>query len=216
MRKISYFNFNSELLVTSALAAACLLLYVIFPANNIFQKLVSSASFLLVIPFLYGKIVLKKNLKDFGLTKGNWQTGIVWSAIALLISTLVLYLLFQYFAFSQNYSLPQSLFESFSSFLFFEILLVGFFNVLYEFFFRGFLMFSFVSKIGIWSIFLQAAVFLLIFLVAGGVHWTLAPSLIFLIFSGAIAYFSRSIIYSLAAGIIFNIILDSFFIYLTR
>lgn len=209
-------NFDKEILVTSGVIFICLLLYITFPASNVFQKIISSLTFLLVIPLLYVKIILKKNVKDFGLTLGSWKTGLVWSIISLVISISVVYILFKYFGLSEKYSLPAYISQNFLLFLAYEIFIVGFFTVLYEIFFRGFLMFSFLGKIGAWSIFLQASVFLLLFFIAGGIYWSLAPYIIFLLLSGIIAYFSRSIIYSFVASMIFNIIIDSFFIYINK
>ena len=213
MRKSFSQIFSKEDLITGGVIIACLFLYAIFPTNNIFQQIISSLTFLLVIPFLYVKIILKKSIKNFGFKKGNWMTGIFWSVISLIISSSIAYIIFRYFGFLEKYPFPRYLTSHFLLFLAYEILLVGFFAFLYETFFRGFLMLSFSKKIGLWSIVLQTLVFLLFFYLSGNISWTMVPYIIFLFFSGIITYLSGSIIYSLATFVVFNIIFDSFFIY---
>jgi membrane protease YdiL (CAAX protease family) len=213
MRKNFLQTFKKEDLVTGGVIVSCLFLYAIFPANNVFQQIISSLTFLLVIPFLYVKIILKKSIKNFGFKKGNWITGIFWSVISLVISASIAYIIFRYFGFLEKYPFPRYLASHFLPFLAYEVLLVGFFAFLYETFFRGFLMFSFTKKLGFLSIILQAFVFFLLFLISGTISWTQVPYFIFLLFAGLITYFSDSIIYSLVTFVIFNIIFDSFFIY---
>ena len=216
MKQKIFSIFVKEDFVTTSIIFFCLLLYAVFPTDNVFQQIVSSTTFLLVIPILYVKIILKKNLGDIGIKKGNWQTGIIWSAISLIISTLIAYILLSYLGLAQRYALPHYIANSFTFFLFYEIMLFGFFTFLYEVFFRGFLMLNFSKKIGLWAILLQALVFLALFFFTRGIHWTLTPYIIFLIFSGITAYLSQSIFYSFATFLIFNIIFDSFYIYLIK
>ncbi len=216
MKQKIFSIFNKEDAITAAVIFFCLLLYSVFPTDNVFQQIVSSATFLLVIPVLYVKIILKKDLKHLGIRKGNWQTGITWSVISLVISISVAYILFNYFGLAQKYFLPRHIIDSFAFFLLYEIILFGFFTFLYEVFFRGFLMLSFSKKIELWAIPLQALIFLALFFFSRGVHWTLTPYLIFLIFSGITVYFSRSIFYSFISFLIFNIIFDSFYIHLVK
>lgn len=216
MKQKIFSIFSKEDAITAAVIFFCLLLYSVFPTDNVFQQIISSATFLLVIPVLYVKIILKKDLKYLGIRKGNWQAGVMWSVISLIISVLVAYILFNYFGLAQKYFLPRHIVDSFAFFLLYEIVLFGFFTFLYEVFFRGFLMLSFSKKIELWAIPLQALIFLALFFFSRGVHWTLTPYLIFLIFSGITVYFSRSIFYSFITFLIFNIIFDSFYIHLVK
>lgn len=213
MRKNLFKILSKEDLVTGGVIISCLFLYVVFPTNNVFQQIISSVTFLLVIPFLYVKIILKKGLKNFGFKKGNWMTGLFWSIISLAISISIAYIIFRYFGFLEKYPFPRYLAKNFLLFLTYEILLVGFFTFLYEVFFRGFVMLSFSKKIGLWSVVLQAFLFLSLLYFSGSISWTMVPYLIFLFFSGIIVYLSDSIIYSLISFIVFNIIFDSFFLH---
>ena len=203
-------------MITGGIAIVCLFLYIVFPVSNVFQRIISSLTFLFLIPFLYVKIILKKEMKGLGFRIGNWQTGVTWSVISLIGSVLITYVLFEYFNFSEKYPFPQYLTNNFLAFVSYEIFLVGFFVALYEFFFRGFLMLGVLKKTGVWSIFLQAFVFLLLLLAAGGISWALVPYIIFSFFSGAIVYLSRSILYSFISNTLFIVIVDSIFVHISK
>lgn len=216
MQSKSEKDINKYDFVTSGVIVVCLFLYAIFPANNIFQQIVSSLTFLLVIPFLYVKIILKKSVKDFGIQKGNFLTGLVWSVLSLFIAFLIVYILFHYFNFSEKYSVPESVRDNFIFFVGYEVFLAGFFVALYEIFFRGFLMFSFEKKIGYWSILLQAVTFFLLIWLSSSLDWSIVPYLIFALFGGTIAFYSRSVVYSFVSGLLFYVIVDSIFIKIIR
>jgi membrane protease YdiL (CAAX protease family) len=208
--------FGKEDIVTAGVVIFCLVLYAVFPTSNVFQQIISSIVFLLVIPLLYVKIILKKKVSTIGIQKGKWKTGLAWSVLSLAITVSVAYILFKYFSFSQKYAIPTYIAHNFPVYLAYEILLVGFFAILYDFFFRGFLMFSFSRKIGIWSVLLQSLVFLALMYFSGSLHWTTTPYLIFVLFSGIIVYLSDSIWYAFAAFMVFSILFDSLFIYAVK
>lgn len=203
------FTVNKEIIITSGVIIICLFLYGIFPTSGIFQKIISTLTFLLVIPALYIKITLRKDLKDFGLRKGNWKKGIVWTLLSLLTSLLIFYIVFQYAEFSEKYQLPQKVSSEFKFFLAYELLLVGFFTALYEFFFRGIIMFSFSEKIKVWAAVLQASSFILFLALTNNLGWPMMPYAIFSLFAGIIAYKSESLAYSFGASLLFTIIVDT-------
>ncbi|MFH0969729.1 MAG: hypothetical protein V1804_04430 [Patescibacteria group bacterium] len=181
-----------------------------------FQQVVSSLIFLLVIPFLYVKIVLRKNLSDFGIQKGERATGLAWSIISIVVAFLILYLFIQYFNFLNKYNLPGTVQKSFTLFIGYEVFLVGFFVALYEIFFRGFVMFTFSGKLGHWSVLLQGIAFFLLIWLSGSLNWTMAPYIMLAFLSGITAFYSRSIIYSFALSLFFMILVDSIFIKLAK
>lgn len=200
---------NKEVIITSGVIIICLFLYGIFPTSDLFQKIVSTLTFLLVIPALYIKITLRKDLKDFGLRKGDWKKGLIWTLLSFLGSLLIFYIVFQYTDFSEKYQLPKKVTEEFKIFLAYELLLVGFFTVLYEFFFRGLVMFSFSKKIKGWAIILQALLFILFLALTNTFDWPMIPYAIFSLFAGIIAYKSDSLAYSFGASLLFTIIIDT-------
>ena len=216
-RILSIFSgFSKENYITAGVIFSCLLLYAVFPTNNAFQQIISSLTFLLAIPLLYVKIILKRSLKEFGIQKGEWKTGLIWIIISLAVAFLILYIFSRYFGFFEKYSVPKFIRGNFFLFVGYEIFLTGFFVALYEIFFRGFIMFSFRAKIGYWSVIVQGAAFFLLFWLSSSMNWTIAPYLIFVLLSGLVAFYSRSIIYSFISNLLFVMIVDSIFIKLVR
>lgn len=203
---------DKKSVLTVILALFCLLLHIIFPTRDYFQKVIVSLIFLLVLPVLYIKIVLKESLKNFGLKLGDWRQGIIWLLISFTVSLPVLYLIYNFTGFAEKYYLPQKLIESFGLFAFYEVLLVGFFVALYEFFFRGFVMFSFSENLRLNAVILQFVLFVLFLVIAKDFNWVFAPYLISAPFAGVIAYKSQSLIYSYLFSLLFIIISDALYI----
>ncbi|MDO8529739.1 MAG: hypothetical protein Q7S18_03660 [bacterium] len=216
MRKISNNIFDKETVITMGVIFICILLYVLFPTKNTFQQIISTLAFFLVIPFLYVKIILKREVSDYGIQKGNWSKGLLWSAISILTAMLVFYFFVRYANFLKNYNLPRTVKENFTFFLGYEILLTGFFVAAYEIFFRGFLMRSIWKKIGYLAIIFQSVAFFLLFYLSSSFSWSVVPYLIFAPFSGLIVSRSRSILYSFASNFLFIVIVDSVFIKLAK
>lgn len=209
-------SLNREFFSTSLVVLACLFLFSIFPTGNIFQEIISSLTFFFVVPVLYAKIILKKNLSDFGFQKGDVKKGIVLASGGLVLSLLIIYILFNYFSFAENYSLPDILKNSFRFFVLYEIFIVGFFSALYEFFFRGFVQFSFFQKIGYWTILVQFLLFVGLFWATGNLNGLIVPFIIISPFSAYTVLKSRSILYSFSATLIFIILVDAFAIKLVK
>lgn len=201
--------FTTELYATTAVIIACLFFVGYFPKNGIFQEVIVSTFFFLIIPILYSKIILKKKLKDLGVATGDAKSGIIWMVISAVMLFLIYYILFQYTNFTAKYSLPQRAAAEFKYFVLYEILVVGFITILYEFFFRGFVMFVFGKKFGQWAIVTQAIVFLLLLSVSGSRDYSLVPLLVASLFSGLTAYRSQSLIYSFAVSFFSVVVLDS-------
>jgi len=206
-------SLNKKDIVSVLMMVFCLLMIRLFPEENYFQKIIISVTFLLAIPALYIKIVLKESLKNFGLRIGNWKQGIAWIMLSLAGSFFVIFLLYQYAGMAEKYYVPQNIIQDFGLFVFYEIVIVGFFIALYEFFFRGFIMFSFSEKLGYWAVISQFALFILFLIIMKDFNWTFAPYLISAFFAGVIAYKSRSLFYSYLFSLLFVIISDAVYIY---
>ncbi len=213
LKKISAYK---EFLLTAVVILVCLLLYKIFPVKNIFQQIISSISFLLVIPLLYIKIILKKTLKSYGIQKGDVSRGIVSMPLPIIISLLLFYALFQYTSLPDYHNLPSLVTENFIFFLLYDILLVGLFAALYEFFFRGVVMLGLFKNLGYWSIPAQFALFAAFFLILNKPDWSIFLYLIVAPFAGIIAYQSRSLLYSFGTSLIFIIVADALAIGLAK
>lgn len=204
---------NKELLTTSSVIVFCLLLSLFFPVQNSAQLLTRNIFFLVIVPILYYKLVLKKNLSEMGLTFGNKKDGIFWGILIFFATLLVFFLIYSYTDFKQNYLLSSYIVHNFWIFLFYELLAANLFIFIQEFFWRGFVLLYFSKKIGYLAIFLQFFLYALILIPNENSFWQLVPALVISLFSGIIVYKSRSIFYSWLVALLSLVILDSFIIY---
>jgi len=205
-------SLSKKNIVSILMMIFCLIMIKFFPESDYFQKLIISLTFLLILPALYIKIALKENLMDFGLRIEDWKRGCAWIFLSLAGSFLILLLFYQYMGLAEKYYIPQSAIQNFGIFAFYEIVIVGFFIALYEFFFRGFIMFSFLKKWKATSIILQFAAFLLFLIIMKDFNWGSTNYIIASFFSGIVVYKSRSLLYSYLFSLLFIIIGDAIYI----
>lgn len=201
--------------MTLLVGMVCLVLVYFFPRKDAFQEIMVMVTFLLVLPALYIKFSLKKKLTEFGLQTGNWKNGIMWSVISLLVAFLIVYILHAYASLEKNYLVPESVRSNFKYFIGYEFLLVLPFVFLYEFFFRGFLLFSLEGKMGQWASVAQFAIFAGFLWATQSFDWQMLQFILPAYFAGIIVQKSRSIYYSFASGALFAIIMDAIIIRLT-
>lgn len=204
---------NKEMIITSGVIVFCLLLSIFFPVKNSIQLLTRNIFFLILVPILYYKLILKKNISAFGLTLGNKKAGVFWGILMLLGTLLTFFLLYSYTDFKKNYLLSSYVVHNFWIFLLYELILANIFIFIQEFFWRGFVLLYFSKKIGVLSIFLQFFLYVLILVPTGNSFWQMTPTLVISLFSGIIVYKSRSIFYPWAVALFSLVILDSFIIY---
>jgi hypothetical protein len=198
--------------LTFGIIILCLFLFALFPTEGIFQKIIVYLTFFIVVPILFIRIILKSELSKFGVQKGNLKKGILLGAGMLAVSLAIFYALFHYTSFSEKYYLSPFVQQKFLFFVLYEMLLVGFYVLIYEFFFRGLVMFGLKGVFNQSSIIAQFALMALFFWVIGSFNWSVAHYLIAAPLAGFVAYQSRSIWYSLAATWLFIIISDAFLI----
>ncbi len=210
MEKNDSLKFNYEFLITSGVILICLVFLVMLPSKNIFQQIILALAFLLFTPLIYVKVILKRSIKSYGLGAGNYKTGLVWVMISFAACLLIFYVLFQYSDLPKKYY--QDFFslaaENFSFFLLYELVILGFYYFVFEIFFRGFVIFSLKNVLGIWAIAAQSILLFLTLWASSGLNWLIVPYLVFSLFAGIIAYYSKSIWYSFIASIVFNILFD--------
>jgi membrane protease YdiL (CAAX protease family) len=190
-------------------------LFIAFPieSGSMFQRVVVNVTFLLVIPALYITIVLKKKLSAFGVAKGNVRAGIFWGSLSLVVALLIFYLVVEYSGFSKSYLIPDLVRHKFSYFLLYQLLLVGFFSITYEFFFRGLVMLGLEKYLGDrWSMIVQFLLFLLFLAFTGGIGWQMFYFILMAALSGLVVQKSRSVYYSMAATWIFILLADAWII----
>lgn len=207
MTKVVYAN--REIIMAGILVFACLAISYFFPAKGSYQSLASTLVFLALIPIIYVKLILKKNLSAFGVQVGDWRKGLVGIVISLVVAFLAAYILFSYSDFLEARNFIKVFKNHFGKFLLYEIFFVGTLAATFEFFFRGFVMESARQKMGSWSIFAQFAILLFFLALSGDFNFQTAYFMIVAPLSGAIAYYSRSLIYSTAFSLIFMLVADA-------
>jgi membrane protease YdiL (CAAX protease family) len=208
-----FFSLYLQDIVTVIIAVVCLTLSLVFPAVGIVQMLTKNIFFLIIVPVLYIKYIRKENLKDFGLNLRNKKIGIIGGIIMLAVLALISFAYTQFAGFQDNYQLPGYVVDHFWYFVFYELVFVNFFLFIYDFFFRGFILFSLTPKFGLWAVLAQAVIFWSTLLLTKNFTWALAPTIILAPASGILTYKSKSFIYSYTASIIFMIFLDAYLIH---
>lgn len=200
MQSLAFLSPRRQFVATGLMVLGALLVYYLFPfdgnLNETVQTLVSGSVFLLLIPILYVKLILKKSVRSLGLRGSERLHG--WISIPLVTIPVlsVLYLLARYYPVEDGYYIPSIAADSFWMFLLYEFLIVGTIAFLYEVFFRGFVQLLWLKSAGLVSVLLQAILFFLLVLVTNGVTWQSAPMLFAAISAGFVAQYTRSIWYS--------------------
>lgn len=215
-KKLQFISVWKTELISSVVVAICLFLVYLFPVQNVFQNSTRSLFFLAILPVLYIKFILKKDLADYGFNLENKKTGFLWALGMFAVSFLLIFLLIRFKNFDKIYLIPAYLANNFGLFLFYELALVNFLLFINEFFFKGFLLFTLAQKIGLWSVLIQALVYILFILAVGDLAWQIAPMLILSITGGIATYKSKSFVYSYLMSLAFLIILDSYIIYIFK
>jgi len=186
-----------------------LIVYGLFPVRNVFQQVVVMATFFGIIPIVFNRFILKKELSEIGIKVGDWKKGLLWSGISIIIIGLGFLIIIYFFNFLKHYTIPSLIIHDYKNFLFYEFLSVLPAVFLYDFFFRGFIMLTLEKRLLYWAIVAQALLFLILVLATGSPIWTLVPYLISAPLAGLIVYKSRSIFYSTALQFIVILLLDA-------
>ena len=215
MAKVVYTN--REILVNSLVVLVCLLAVFFFPTEGLFQDLISMAVFLIATPILYVKLILKKDLAEFGFQMGDWKEGIWGMLTAFLFSAPLLYILINYTDLLQKQDPLKIMQGRFGDFLYYEAVFSLALVLMFEIFLRGFVLLGTARKIGIWSIGLQFLLTLLLIWIIDIFPLGISYYLILgSFFSGIIAYRSRSLIFGLAFNVLFVLIADAVVIKLLK
>ncbi len=216
MNLIEFLRKNLNFLIILSVIATCLLLFAFFPATNFFQNLTKEFFFLLLVPFLFVKYFLRKNITEFGFNLKNKKIGFLWSLLALFFSFLFIYLLSNFTSFGKNYHLPKSVSENFYFFLFYELILVNFLFFFQEYFFKGFLLSILREKTDYLSVPIQAIIYLIPLWIFTNSIWQTIPLTILSLVGGIVAYRTKSFFYSYLFGIVFLLMTDAYIIFLNK
>lgn len=199
---------TKEFIITVIFTAISLLVYSFFPAKDNFQQVTAMLIFLVVLPFLFSRYFLQFNTLD-SFKLGDSRNGLIYSAASFFICLLIFFAASYVFDFFDKYKVPVFITQNFKNFLLYEFFLVLPFVVVYEYFFRGFILRFLRSVIGKWSILAQAAVFAVLIVSSGGSMIQYLPYLIFSFFAGFIYLKSGSLIYSALTQFILILVLNA-------
>jgi membrane protease YdiL (CAAX protease family) len=205
-----------ETFLSFLVAIFCLSLVYFFPADDFLQNLTKHIFFLITIPWLYVKLVLQKDIRDFGINLDQKKTGLIWGGLLLLFLTVLFFFIIRYTEFEQVYSPPALIETSFGYFLIYELVLINLLFLSQEIFLKGFLLSALREKLGHWSILIQSTVFLFPLFIDSSYFMQLLPMIALSLTGGWVAYRSRTFIFSYLAGLIFLILLDAYIIFINK
>lgn len=205
-----------ETLLSFLVAVFCFFMVYYFPADDYLQIFTRNIFFLLVIPFLYVKFVLQKDIRDFGINWENPKTGMLWGGLMFLFLAVLFFFIIRYTEFNKVYVPPALAKINFWYFLLYELVLVNLLFLAQEIFFKGFLLSALREKLGYWSILIQSAVFLFPLFILSSYFFEMLPVIAVSLLGGLVAYKSRTFVFSYLAGIIFLIFLDAYIIFINQ
>ena len=205
---------NKRFIVTGLLVLVSVFLLGFFTqtsqVNSIFQTLLVSITFFLVLPLLYCKIILRESFQNIGWHRGRVLPGILASILSLCLALASIYAIDHYTSFREHYFFPGAVQASFLGFVLYEALLVPFTALFYEVFFRGLVQRLWLGSLGVVSVLLQTGLFFGLLYLADDLSWQRIPVILFAPFSGLIVYYSGSLWYAWGASFLFFFLTDVF------
>lgn len=198
------------------IAMICFALFLFFPTSNLFQQISVAIAFFLITPILYIRIILKENLRSYGIQFKFDGYNLFLSAIFALVLISLLYVIIKYTGLLSGFSSPQSIAGDFKIFILYEVIAVGVFTFIFEFFFRGFIAIGIGSFAKHWAVLLQFIFLVGLVMATQAQDWTMILYAISAPFSGFMAYKSKSIAYSFAVSYVFILLADTLLIIFTK
>jgi membrane protease YdiL (CAAX protease family) len=172
------------------------------------QEIIASSIFFLVLPVIYCKMILKEPISSLGLQEARWLPAFFWGGMMIAVGVFLLFFLLPIEGFREAYQLPAFIEKSFMWFVIYEVVVVGGIALLYEVFFRGLVMRLWLAQFGPLAIILQSMLFIGFVGISSGFSWQYAILCYASLFSGAVAYFSRSVYASWLANWAFFFLVD--------
>lgn len=166
-----------------------------------------------LIPLAYFLFYMKGDLTEIGLGAGDWRHGLKWVGLLVpLVVVPLIWLATDMPEVKSEYPLAKSLFTQPHFFWLYEAMYILLYYVAWEFFFRGFLLFSMARRIGpAFAILIQTLASCLIHL-GKPEGETIGAILVGVIF-GALALQTRSIWYGWLIHITIGVLTDFFILY---
>lgn len=114
-----------------------------------------------ILPVLIIKLILREDLKNFGLTPGDFRIGIKLSLIFLAIMLPLVWIFSSFPEFVRTYPQLVTVRDNWIQFFIFEMALLVY-VLAWEFIWRGFMLFGLKEKFGYYAIFIQMIPFLIL------------------------------------------------------
>ena len=165
-----------------------------------------------VLPVVYIKFAMHKNLKDFGLGLGNVKNGLNTLLIIIPIVVIAIFFASDMTDVRSEYPLAKSLLHDQNHLVFYEIAYIIFYYIAWEFYFRGVLIFGLKDKFGAFNaILIQTISSCLVHI--GKPEGEIIGSIIVGVIFGVIAFRTRSIWYVFVLHALIGVLTDLFIIY---
>ncbi len=165
-----------------------------------------------VLPAVYVKFVMHKNLNDFGLGFGDIKTGIKTLLFLVPVIFIALYFAVDMPDVRSEYPLAKSLLHDQSHLILYEIAYIIFYYIAWEFYFRGFLLFGLKDRFGAFNaILIQTISSCLVHI--GKPEGEIIGSIIVGVLFGIIALRTKSIWYVFILHALIGVLTDLFIIY---
>ena len=210
-------SFSSKKFVVTGLLVMFLILFLGYftptqseKANIIFQTLLVSTAFFLVVPLLYCKIVLQEPLENLGWGKGKVFAGIFTGILSVMVALSSIVALSYTTPLRTHFLFAASVQSDFLWFVLYEALLVPFTALMYEVRFRGLIQRLWLGSLGIMAVLVQSGLFGALLYLSDDLSGWRVSALLFAPLSGLIVYFSGSLWYAWAASWLFFFLSDVF------
>jgi hypothetical protein len=207
---------NKKYLMTSVFFLACLIFFIIFPSRGAVQGYTKGLFFLVVLPAFYVKMILRRNLSDYGFSFKLSFRELLWSALVLTISLATTYALYKYTALRNTYSLPPYIFVDFRYYLFYELLLINLSLFIFSYYFFGIVLFHLEKKLPGWSVILQSTLFFAASSIGSGLKWQMASNIILSLLGGFLARRTSSVFYPYLTILFYFLLFDAYIIYTSK
>lgn len=214
--------FSRRFLIANAVAVSAIALAVYFPSSGIVEIPLLAASTLVLFPILAIKFLLHMPISRFGIGLGNRHIGLS-SGVTLLgiaLASCITFLLISHTSVGKDiFGVPLSIRESFPLFLIHTSIIAASI-AMNEFFFRGFVLFTW-EMISKWASILAGIAFVAGYSLLSILHtsstfsWSIfCATLSFAIGATLIASFTRSILFSFCFSFVSGILATAFAIFL--
>ena len=121
-----FFSANQETLISFAVAIFCFFSSSFFPTQNTAQIITKNIFFLVLLPSLYIKLILNKNLSDFGWNLKHNALALRWGIGVTIFTLFLFYLMLNFSQFKSDYILEDYIKNSFWLFLVYELIIINF------------------------------------------------------------------------------------------